>query len=97
MSKNDRERDRWRPIGSAPKDGSHILVADFSIGAIGFGWWYGKREPVAMQTVAHYWAAPGEEGWYASVDSVGESPLHVTHWQPLPVPLTTGYAEGSGL
>lgn len=84
----------WRPIESAPKDGTHVIVADFSIGAVGFGYFHGKVEPVPMQTAAHYWSNPGEEGWYASVDSVGEHPLRVTHWQPLLPSLTTGHAGG---
>lgn len=73
----------WRPIDTAPKDGTHILVGDFTPGSIGFGRFAGEIVPT--QTVAHWWAARGEEGFYPSVGSVQHfEPLRLTHWRPLP-------------
>ena len=71
----------WMPIESAPKTGEHILVAEFNTNRIGFGFCGGKKQ--SMMTVAHWWDNPGEEGWYASVDSVGEYPFPATHWKQL--------------
>ncbi len=92
----------WRPIETAPKDGMHIIVADFSIGAIGYGYFRGAREPVPFMAVAHYWGdtdVPGDNGFYLSAGaSAGcdDQPLRVTHWRPLPAPLSTGFV-GSGI
>ena len=71
----------WQPIATAPKTGEHILVAEFNPERIGFGFCGGKKQ--SMMTVAHWWDAPGEEGWYASVDSVGEYSFPATHWKSL--------------
>lgn len=89
----------WRSIDTAPHDGMHIIVANFSIGSIGYGYFRQCREPVPFMTVAHYWSNPGEEGFYLSAGAsseIDDSPLRVTHWRPLPEPLSTGFA-GSGV
>lgn len=81
------EATEWQPIATAPKTGEHILVAEFNPDRIGFGmcggskFWPGKKQ--SMMTVVHWWDNPGEEGWYASVDSQGETPFPATHWKPL--------------
>lgn len=76
---------KWRPIESAPRDGSHILVA--SDETPGFGIWrdaFGEEEMIPMMTVAHWWANPGEEGFYPSVcEQEQQKPLNVSHWMPL--------------
>lgn len=71
----------WQPIATAPRTGEHILVAEFNPERIGFGFCGGKKQ--SMMTVVHWWDNPGEEGWYASVDSQGEYPFPATHWKPL--------------
>jgi len=89
----------WYPIESAPKDGMHVIVANFSIGSIGYGYFRQAREPVPFMTVAHYWSNPGEEGFYLSAGAsseIDDQPLQVTHWRPLPAPVSTGNA-GSGV
>ena len=99
MYDQGKHRAPWRPIDTAPKDGMHIIVADFSVGAVGFGYFRQARDPVPFMTVAHYWAHPGEEGFYLSAGAssdIDDRPLRVTHWRPLPVPLTSGHA-GNGL
>lgn len=72
---------KWQPIETAPKTGEHILVAEFNPERTGFGVCGGKKQ--SMMTVVHWWDNPGEEGWYASVDSQGEYPFPATHWKPL--------------
>lgn len=72
----------WRPIRTAPKDGSHFIAGIFDDGG-GFGWYDGKQ--VATQTVVHWWGNPGEEGFYTSVNELApQRPFQATHWQPLP-------------
>lgn len=81
--------DGWKPIESAPKDGRHVLLADFTLGATGFGWYNGINVP--WMAVAHYWSNPGEEGFYLSSGASAEcddAPLTwATHWMRLPEPL----------
>ena len=68
----------WRPISTAPKDGTHIIA---------------YRPSVPPHIEGMYWAAY-EEGdipgaWHWSCD--GESPTNnpPTHWMPLPPPPTS--------
>lgn len=70
----------WSTAESAPRDGSHILVAQFN-GGTGFGVCGGVRQP--WQAVVHYWANPGEEGFYLSSGDSGGPPVSFTHWRPL--------------
>jgi hypothetical protein len=72
--------EQWNPIENAPRDGAHILVADLSENSTGFGIYGGKRVP--WQAVAHWWANPGEEGFYLSSGDPG-SALKPTHWKAL--------------
>lgn len=88
----------WSPIETAPKDGMHIIVANFAVGSIGYGYFRQSVEPVPFMTVAHYWAHPGEEGFYLSAGAsspVDDQPLRVTHWRPLPAPLSSGHARNA--
>jgi hypothetical protein len=71
----------WRPIISAPKDGTHIFACDAST-PYGQHWTFEQRPP----TVVHWF----EDGFYTSVNE--HEPVHpfaATHWQPLPIPPTT--------
>jgi len=66
----------WQPIGTAPKDGTRILVwvRDGSRGG-----WY---------EVACWWEVPPSDGaWVSPVDDWVENTLaHITHWMPLSPP-----------
>ena len=73
---------KWRPIAEAPKDGRHILVADFT--RWGFGYFEGVA--TAWQGVVHWWGNPGEEGFYLSSGDNGTPVTWATHWQLLPPP-----------
>lgn len=76
----------WAPIETAPKNGSHFLAC---IAGTTFGYWEGERAP-AVQTVVHWWGAPGEEGFYTSVNELEpQKPFDATHWKPLDEPETT--------
>ncbi len=71
---------RWQLSESAPKDGTHILVACGPYNSvIGFD----QRPPI----VVHYWSNPGEEGFYPShgivENSYNDAPVIFTHWSPL--------------
>jgi hypothetical protein len=80
----------WRPIETAPKDGSAMLlyadteyryysVADIAPGiVIGF-WMHGRWESIETQDCG---SMGGEEtGWMSDICPFDVSP---THWMPLP-------------
>jgi hypothetical protein len=67
----------WRPIETAPRNGSEIILG--SPGCAFTGFW---------QTAKNYW---GEIGWYAESDRGNgwyamHPDRHITHWMPLPEP-----------
>lgn len=74
----------WRPIETAPRDGTHILVTVLDKG--GFGYCGGKRQDWCA--VVHYWPHEGEEGFYLSTGATGfdDRPMDCTHWIPLGSP-----------
>lgn len=72
----------WRPIESAPRDGTHFLACNASPA-------YGEYRTFNQQppAVVHWWGNPGEEGFYLSVtEQEAERPFRATHWMPLSVP-----------
>lgn len=72
----------WRPIETAPKDGTDILLAE--IQKVDGKWHYGEidvgcwmREPMSRDEYGRdYWF------WASNYGRVEEP----THWQPLPEP-----------
>lgn len=74
-------RRQWRPIETAPKDGTHILACRIPIGI---------RVTVNTHppTVVHWFEDANDPGFYTSVNAVApEYPFNPTHWQPLdPLP-----------
>jgi len=69
----------WRDIATAPKDGTHILACDART-PYGPQWTFNQRPP----TVVHWWANPGEEGFYTSVNEMEpQATFPATHWKPL--------------
>lgn len=65
----------WQPIETAPRDGTHILVA--TEGTIGLVWW----EDYAVELYDGVgWRDHGDMGWGGMI---GAEP---THWMPLPDP-----------
>ena len=76
----------WRPIETAPKDGTHILAC-FATRPFGPTWGFAQRPP----TVVHWFGPPDlpglrSGGWYLSVQTADSERVHPTHWQPLPAP-----------
>ncbi len=67
--------DEWQPIESAPRDGSHLLLArpDWKVPWHGF---YRMSETSEAKRFG--------EGWGRT--NFGDPPLKPTHWQPLPDP-----------
>ena len=76
----------WRPISSAPKDGTHFLACDARV-PYSESWTFNQRPP----TVVHWWGNPGEEGFYTSVNELEpQTPFEATHWKPLGEPPGAG-------
>lgn len=76
----------WRPIESAPRDGTHFLACD-ARQPYGPAWTFDQRPP----TVVHWWGGPLEQmsapdaGFYTSVnEQEPERPFPATHWRSLP-------------
>lgn len=66
----------WRPIETAPKDGSHILAYRLPVGIR-------VTNNTNPPTVVHWF----DDGFYTSVNELApERPFEPTHWQPLPPP-----------
>lgn len=79
----------WLPIGSAPTDGTHILVCDARVPFTEF-WTFNQRPPV----VVHWWPSLSEQGFYWSTgSSVDDLPGEYTHWRPLP---PSPFSQGIG-
>ncbi len=73
----------WRPIETAPRDGTHIFALNADATA-GFGYIAGKVIPLA--TTVHWFKTEVDDGeWYPSVNYDGDmvQPFHATHWQPI--------------
>lgn len=82
----------WQPIQTAPKDGTHIRAANFDPDHTGFGVYDGNR--VNWEGVVHWWAHPGEEGFYLSSGAGDGGPIEATHWAPLtPEPMRKALRE----
>lgn len=67
----------WKPIETAPKDGTVVLGCHFS---------YGDRNdlgahPRAVRFQAFHPNAPGKACWR---NMYGHKEQHLTHWMPLP-------------
>jgi hypothetical protein len=77
---------KWRPIETAPKDGTAVLVM--------LNVWPGCRNGVAEECnghntyVAEWWSGErdGAGAWMCYMDSCldPECPIEPTHWMPLP-------------
>jgi hypothetical protein len=79
----------WRPIATAPRTGEHIVVADFTPHAGGFGHCGNPPTKQPWMDVAHWYGdahAPQDDGFYASSYGGDQAApfLRLTHWMPLP-------------
>lgn len=81
----------WRPIETAPRDGTHILVTDAHRGGLGYCGplnEHGFRDLADWCDVVHWFDDPDEPGFYST--SWGGDQEHpfsaLTHWMPLPDP-----------
>src|SRR5690606_32655665 len=77
------QREGWRPIETAPRDGTRILLGYAGIHSEE-GYWMADAN-------RNHW---GETGWFASDEDVlCKHPSHPDAWMPLPTPPNP---EGSG-
>jgi hypothetical protein len=77
---DDKEREAWQPIETAPKDGTHFLTWDS---------FYGIRK-------GRHYARSDHDDWLSYLDAFGNSHkggMRATHWRPLPAPPAS---EGEG-
>lgn len=66
------EEAKWRPIETAPKDGTPVLLffpAGPHHGGAIEGWWFSSPKEI-------------DDGWETIIGTIGEP----THWRPLPDP-----------
>ena len=70
----------WRPISTAPQDGTHVLVWD---GTYAIGAWFSRGWGEAAGWYVPNPAAPDERMWLHGDCGCDLNP---THWQPLPSP-----------
>ena len=68
---------KWRPIETAPKDGTEIFVYGIANGELGGP----DKEPEIWKVswLFKYWSLCGAEGYAVNIDNP-------THWMPLPEP-----------
>lgn len=65
---------QWRPIETAPKDGTEVLVAHFSTPA---SKWHGRRR-------VDWWRQKSDNQWYVGFGHFNDTYYPPTHWMPLP-------------
>jgi hypothetical protein len=75
----------WRPIETAPRDGTPILATTMQDEVAGWekSWFW----PVTVCWASYHPNAKGKEGWRTSL-ICGNKMDGVTHWMPLPPPPT---------
>lgn len=77
----------WRPVETAPKDGTRIIVGGKSpngnaaYDAVGQAYWrrevkYAEDSPRCDEPEGFYWASDNTRN--------GQCPFYITHWMPLP-------------
>ena len=65
----------WRPIATAPKDGTRVLL------------WCGEEIEVGYWSLTGWAGTPSERGaWIIYEARIDTIELHPTYWQPLPLP-----------
>lgn len=69
----------WQPIGTAPKDGTPVLIWDS--GRLHEARWEPMRWNREDDDMTGAWAIR-----WAEIDSYGVTPDEPTHWMPLPDP-----------
>ena len=75
----------WRPIETAPKDGSYLLLWEQYSDAPFVGYWSGGSWSVSHEHV-------DAEGGWDGANVVDALSMPITHWMPIPAPPTS--AEG---
>lgn len=79
----------WRPIETAPKDGTEVLVA--TVDWVATASWDAEHEPVSRDEDGNeldYDQWTWEGAWLGDGLNSDESPIvyDPTHWMPLPAP-----------
>lgn len=87
----------WRPIETAPRDGTHILAYDpegLHGPVLAVVYWYVHRGETFKEAEIEglYRKEIYEHDWW---EGAGYTPFRATHWQPLPTPpASNGRREG---
>jgi len=77
----------WRPIETAPKNGSTMLLGYLNIAG---KWRTTRGQWMSEDEIAETWKDPddGEEGWYETCVEADDIPncwrINPSHWMPLP-------------
>lgn len=77
--------DEWRPIATAPRDGTRIIAYPVVLGECGIVTWERPaRTPPMMRLVSN--ENENHDGFWRVLLSQAASPYEPTHWMPLPDP-----------
>lgn len=81
---NTERRESWRPIETAPRDGTAILLMRNIWPGIPGG--FARKCDFTNTCVAGWWQSEGRGAWvcYMSLPNDPACPFEPTHWMPLP-------------
>lgn len=87
----------WRPIETAPKDGTAILLFEpVEASVLAKGYKYGPRRGDMLCMGVGFWCQPDYKAdYWADYYDCGLLMSEPTHWMPLPEPPTSSQPEAA--